>query len=132
MSIFGVSSDLSYQSLLIIHILLQLLDLQKKVRSDISAEYWLHKKCAYPERQLFDWGMMRIQYPFAMYGIGDSFLMDADDVHRKKRFTEVCVIYLLIIRFGSLYTAQIMTTMVVLSNFRGCQDLKRKKKIRQI
>ncbi|CAL4895736.1 unnamed protein product [Urochloa decumbens] len=67
---------------------LKLLDLQKKVRSDISAEYWLHKKCAYPERQLFDWGMMRIQYPFAMYGIGDSFLMDADDVHRKKRFTE--------------------------------------------
>ncbi|PUZ64003.1 hypothetical protein GQ55_3G109700 [Panicum hallii var. hallii] len=67
---------------------LKLLDLQKKVRSDISAEYWLHKKCAYPERQLFDWGMMRIRYPFAMYGIGDSFLMDADDVHRKKRFTE--------------------------------------------
>ncbi|CAN6326662.1 unnamed protein product [Urochloa humidicola] len=67
---------------------LKLLDLQKKVRSDISAEYWLHKRCAYPERQLFDWGMMRIQYPFAMYGIGDSFLMDADDVHRKKRFAE--------------------------------------------
>ncbi|KAG2624562.1 hypothetical protein PVAP13_3KG142700 [Panicum virgatum] len=67
---------------------LKLLDLQKKVRSDISAEYWLHKKCAYPEKQLFDWGMMRIRYPFAMYGIGDSFLMDADDVHRKKRFTE--------------------------------------------
>ncbi|XP_062179632.1 probable ATP-dependent DNA helicase CHR719 isoform X2 [Phragmites australis] len=67
---------------------LKLLDLQKKVRSDISAEYWLHKKCAYPERQLFDWGMMRIRYPFTMYGIGDSFLMDADDVHRKKRFTE--------------------------------------------
>ncbi|CAL4910376.1 unnamed protein product [Urochloa decumbens] len=67
---------------------LKLLDLQKKVRSDISAEYWLHKKCAYPERQLFDWGMMRVRYPFAMYGIGDSFLMDADDVHRKKRFAE--------------------------------------------
>lgn len=67
---------------------LKLLDLQKKVRSDISAEYWLHKKCAYPEKQLFDWGMMRIRYPFAMYGIGDSFLMDADDVHRKRRFTE--------------------------------------------
>ncbi|CAN6340591.1 unnamed protein product [Urochloa humidicola] len=67
---------------------LKLLDLQKKVRSDISAEYWLHKRCAYPERQLFDWGMMRVQYPFAMYGIGDSFLMDADDVHRKKRFAE--------------------------------------------
>jgi hypothetical protein len=122
----------SIESLLTIHILVQLLDLQKKVRSDISAEYWLHKKCAYPERQLFDWGMMRIQYPFAMYGIGDSFLMDADDVHRKKRFTEVCVIHLLIIRLGSLDTTQIMMTVFVLSNFRGCQDLKRKKRIRQI
>ncbi|KAL6607852.1 hypothetical protein ACP70R_040915 [Stipagrostis hirtigluma subsp. patula] len=67
---------------------LKLLDLQKKVRGDISAEYWLQKKCAFPERQLFDWGMMRIRYPFTMYGIGDSFSMDADDVHRKKRFTE--------------------------------------------
>ncbi|XP_062230731.1 probable ATP-dependent DNA helicase CHR719 [Phragmites australis] len=67
---------------------LKLLDLQKKVRSDISSEYWLHKKCAYPERQLFDWGMMRIRYPFTMYGIGDNFSMDADDVQRKKRFTE--------------------------------------------
>jgi len=48
-----------------------------------------------------------------MYGIGDSFLMDADDVHRKRRFTEVCVIYLLImiIRFAILYTAQIVITV---------------------
>ncbi|AQK42080.1 chromatin complex subunit A [Zea mays] len=67
---------------------LKLLDLQKKVRSDISAEYWLQKKCAYPERQLFDWGLMRIRYPLSMYGIGDILSMDADDVHRKKRFTE--------------------------------------------
>jgi hypothetical protein len=70
----------------------QLLDLQKKVRSDISAEYWLHKKCAFPEQQLFDWGMARIQYPFTMYGIGDSFLVDSDDVQHKKRFTEVCIL----------------------------------------
>uniref|UniRef100_A0A0E0PHD9 ATP-dependent DNA helicase CHR12 n=1 Tax=Oryza rufipogon TaxID=4529 RepID=A0A0E0PHD9_ORYRU len=67
---------------------LKLLDLQKKVRTDISAEYWLHKKCAHPDRQLFDWGMMRIRYPFTMYGIGDSFSMDADDINRKKRFSE--------------------------------------------
>ena len=73
---------------------MQLLDLQKKVRSDINAEYWLHKTCAYPERQLFDWGLMRIRYPLSMYGIGDILSMDADDVHRKKRFTEVCAIYL--------------------------------------
>ncbi|VAH02149.1 unnamed protein product [Triticum turgidum subsp. durum] len=65
-----------------------LLDLQKKVRSDVNAEYWLHKKCVHPERQLFDWGMMRIRYPFTMYGIGDGFSMDTDDIHRKKRFTE--------------------------------------------
>lgn len=67
---------------------LKLLELQKKVRSDICAEYWLQKKCAYPERQLYDWGMMRIRYPFAMYGIGDGFSMDSDDIHRKKRFAE--------------------------------------------
>uniref|UniRef100_A0A452XYF3 DNA helicase n=7 Tax=Aegilops tauschii subsp. strangulata TaxID=200361 RepID=A0A452XYF3_AEGTS len=67
---------------------LKLLDLQKKVRSDVNAEYWLHKKCAHPEKQLFDWGMMRIRYPFTMYGIGDGFSMDTDDIHRKKRFTE--------------------------------------------
>uniref|UniRef100_A0A0D9ZU39 ATP-dependent DNA helicase CHR12 n=1 Tax=Oryza glumipatula TaxID=40148 RepID=A0A0D9ZU39_9ORYZ len=67
---------------------LKLLDLQKKVRTDISAEYWLHKKCAHPDSQLFDWGMMRIRYPFTMYGIGDSFSMDADDINRKKRFSE--------------------------------------------
>jgi hypothetical protein len=29
-----------------------------------------------------------------MYGIGDILSMDADDVHRKKRFTEVCAIHL--------------------------------------
>ncbi|ONM60631.1 hypothetical protein ZEAMMB73_Zm00001d022441 [Zea mays] len=65
------------------------MDLQKKVRSDISAEYWLHKECAYRERQLFDfWGLMWIRHPLSMYGIGYILSMDADDVHRKKRFTE--------------------------------------------
>jgi SWI/SNF-related matrix-associated actin-dependent regulator of chromatin subfamily A protein 2/4 len=68
---------------------MQLLDFQKKVRSDINSEYWLHKKCAYPDKQLFDWGMMRIRYPCAMYGTGDGFSMDTEDMHRKKRFTEV-------------------------------------------
>ncbi|KAM0882918.1 hypothetical protein ACQ4PT_031959 [Festuca glaucescens] len=67
---------------------LKLLDFQKKVRSDINSEYWLHKKCAYPDKQLFDWGMMRIRYPCAMYGTGDGFSMDTEDMHRKKRFTE--------------------------------------------
>ncbi|XP_073009627.1 probable ATP-dependent DNA helicase CHR719 [Typha latifolia] len=67
---------------------LKLLELQRKVRSDVSAEYWLHEKCAYPEKQLYDWGMMRLRYPFSMYGIGDTFAMDVDDRHRKKRYTE--------------------------------------------
>lgn len=55
----------------------------------MSAEYWLHNICAYPDRQLFDWGMMRVQYPFSMYGIGDSFAIDVGERHRRKRYTEV-------------------------------------------
>ncbi|WOL03336.1 hypothetical protein Cni_G12056 [Canna indica] len=67
---------------------LKLVDLQRKVRSDVSAEYWLQKKCAHPDKRLFDWGMMRLQYPFIMYGIGDSFTMEADIRRRKKRHAE--------------------------------------------
>lgn len=67
----------------------QLVELQRKVRSDVCAEYWLNEKCAHPDKQLFDWGMMRLRYPFSMYGIGDSFRIEADDRHRKKRYTEV-------------------------------------------
>lgn len=59
------------------------------MRSDVCAEYWLNEKCAHPDKQLFDWGMMRLRYPFSMYGIGDSFRIEADDRHRKKRYTEV-------------------------------------------
>lgn len=66
-----------------------MVDLQRKVRADVYAEYWLHNECAHPERRLFDWGMMRIRYPFSMYGIGDSFRVEADDRHRKKRYAEV-------------------------------------------
>ncbi|KAJ3669650.1 hypothetical protein LUZ60_011600 [Juncus effusus] len=67
---------------------LKLLDLQKKLRSEISTEYWLREKCSYPDRQLYDWGMMRLRYSFSMYGIGDSFAMNEDDRHRKRRYTE--------------------------------------------
>lgn len=67
---------------------LKLVELQRKVRSDVSAEYWLHEKCAYPDKQLFDWGMMRLRYPFNMYGIGDAYLIEADDRQRKRRDTE--------------------------------------------
>ncbi|KAF8392449.1 hypothetical protein HHK36_022791 [Tetracentron sinense] len=65
---------------------LKLVDLQSKVRSDVSSEYWLREKCAYPDKQLFDWGMMRLRRP--LYGVGDAFAMEADDRLRKKRDTE--------------------------------------------
>ncbi|KAF7837257.1 putative ATP-dependent DNA helicase CHR12 isoform X1 [Senna tora] len=65
---------------------LKLAELQRKVRSDVSSEYWLNVKCAYPDRQLFDWGMMRLRRP--MYGVGDPFSMDTDDQLRKKRDAE--------------------------------------------
>ncbi|XP_061354403.1 probable ATP-dependent DNA helicase CHR12 isoform X3 [Gastrolobium bilobum] len=65
---------------------LNLAELQRKVRTDVSSEYWLNVICAYPDRQLFDWGMMRLRRP--LYGVGDPFAMDADDQIRKKRDAE--------------------------------------------
>lgn len=67
----------------------QLAELQRKVRSNVSSEYWLRVKCAEPDKQLFDWGMMRLQRP--LYGVGDAFAMDADDQFRKKRDAEVII-----------------------------------------
>ncbi|XP_078429763.1 SNF2/Brahma-type chromatin-remodeling protein CHR12 [Wolffia australiana] len=67
---------------------LKLAELQKKVRSDVSSEHRLFQKCTNPESQLFDWGMMRLRHPFILYGIGDSFAMEADDRQRKKRDAE--------------------------------------------
>ncbi|XP_020216057.1 probable ATP-dependent DNA helicase CHR12 isoform X1 [Cajanus cajan] len=65
---------------------LMLAELQRKVRTDVSSEYWLNVQCAYPDRQLFDWSMMRLRRP--PYGVGDPFAMDADDQIRKKRDAE--------------------------------------------
>lgn len=65
---------------------LKLAELQSKVRSDVSSEYWLQLKCAYSDKQLFDWGMMRLRRP--LYGVGDPFAMEADDQFRKKRDAE--------------------------------------------
>ncbi|XP_059450152.1 probable ATP-dependent DNA helicase CHR12 isoform X2 [Corylus avellana] len=65
---------------------LKLAELQSKVRSNVSSEYWLRVNCAEPDRQLFDWGMMRLRRP--LYGVGDAFAMDADDQFRKKRDAE--------------------------------------------
>ncbi|GKV19562.1 hypothetical protein SLEP1_g29803 [Rubroshorea leprosula] len=62
---------------------LKLEELQSKVRSDVSSEYWLHINCAYPERQLFDWDMARL--PFPSYGNFIPFTPEVDDQAREKR-----------------------------------------------
>ncbi|PWA75425.1 Helicase, C-terminal [Artemisia annua] len=66
---------------------LKLAELQRKVRSDVSSEYMLCLNCANPEKQLFDWGKMRLpRYP---YGVGDAFAVDSDNPLKKKRDAEV-------------------------------------------
>ncbi|XVE81561.1 hypothetical protein DITRI_Ditri15bG0074700 [Diplodiscus trichospermus] len=62
---------------------LKLAELQSKIRSHLSSEYWLHVNCASSEKQLFDWGMTRL--PFPSYGIFVPFTSEADDQARKKR-----------------------------------------------
>ena len=66
---------------------MQLAELQSKVRSEVSSEYWLRLNCVFPDKQLFDWGIMRLPHP--LYGIGDVFATEADDQFRKKRDAEV-------------------------------------------
>lgn len=70
----------------------QLAELQTKVRSEVASEYWLRLHSANPDKQLFDWGMMRLRRP--LYGIGDAFATEADDPLRKKRDAEVMVVLL--------------------------------------
>ncbi|XP_057960121.1 probable ATP-dependent DNA helicase CHR12 [Malania oleifera] len=65
---------------------LKLAELQSKVRSDVCSEHWIRVNCAYPNKQLFDWEMMRFRRPF--YGVGDAFAVEADDQLRKKRDAE--------------------------------------------
>ncbi|XP_050217949.1 probable ATP-dependent DNA helicase CHR12 [Mercurialis annua] len=65
---------------------LKLAELQSKVRTEVSSEYWLRLNCASPDKQLFDWGMMRLRRP--SYGVGDAFASEADDQFRKKRDAE--------------------------------------------
>ncbi|KAK6130355.1 hypothetical protein DH2020_035912 [Rehmannia glutinosa] len=65
---------------------LKLAELQSKVRSEVSSEYWLRLHCANPDKQLFDWGMMRLRRP--LYGIGDAFAVETDDPLKKKREAE--------------------------------------------
>ncbi|KAL9401532.1 hypothetical protein Peur_005381 [Populus x canadensis] len=77
--------DLQMKCLLELHGL-KLAELQSKVRSEVSSEYWLRLNCTFPDKQLFDWGIMRLPRP--LYGIGDVFAMEADDQFRKKRDAE--------------------------------------------
>ncbi|KAL1211796.1 putative ATP-dependent DNA helicase CHR12 [Cardamine amara subsp. amara] len=65
---------------------LKLRELQGKVRTEVSSEFWLRLNCSDVSSQLFDWGMMRLPRPF--YGVGDPFAMEADDQFRKKRDAE--------------------------------------------
>ncbi|GJQ90390.1 probable ATP-dependent DNA helicase CHR12 [Tanacetum coccineum] len=60
-----------------------LAELQTKVRSNVSSEYMLCLNCANPEKQLFDWGNMRL--PRFPYGVGDAFAVDSDNHLKKKR-----------------------------------------------
>ncbi|OMO61227.1 SNF2-related protein [Corchorus capsularis] len=62
---------------------IKLAELQSKIRSQVSSEYWLQLNCAYPDKQLFDWGMARL--PFTSYGIFVPYTTEADDQARKKR-----------------------------------------------
>ncbi|KZV33593.1 hypothetical protein F511_34361 [Dorcoceras hygrometricum] len=65
---------------------LKLAELQNKIRSEVISEYWLRLHCANPDKQLFDWGMMRLRRP--LYGIGDAFAVETDDPLKKKRDAE--------------------------------------------
>ncbi|ESQ41939.1 hypothetical protein EUTSA_v10015665mg, partial [Eutrema salsugineum] len=65
---------------------LKLRELQRKVRAEVSSEYWLRLNCARPDSQLYDWGMMRLPRP--LYGVGDPFAMEANDHFRNKRDAE--------------------------------------------
>ncbi|KAJ8766328.1 hypothetical protein K2173_022387 [Erythroxylum novogranatense] len=64
----------------------ELRELQSKVRSEVSSEYWMRHLCASPDNQLFDWGMMRLHRP--LYGIVDAFAREPDDQFRKKGNSE--------------------------------------------
>ncbi|KAJ8622684.1 hypothetical protein MRB53_031213 [Persea americana] len=65
----------------------KLAELQRKVRSEVAAEYWLRERCAYPDRQLYDWGMMRLPSR-PIDDMGGSLAMEADERMRKKRDAE--------------------------------------------
>ncbi|CAN6475338.1 unnamed protein product [Victoria cruziana] len=67
---------------------LKLLDLQRKVRADVSSEYWLQEKCSFADKHLFDWGMMRLRRTLPLFGNGDASYVEVDDHQRKRRDEE--------------------------------------------
>eukprot|EP00252_Welwitschia_mirabilis_P025329 TRINITY_DN7867_c0_g1_i1.p1 TRINITY_DN7867_c0_g1~~TRINITY_DN7867_c0_g1_i1.p1 ORF type:complete len:1150 (+),score=277.75 TRINITY_DN7867_c0_g1_i1:156-3605(+) len=67
---------------------LKLIDLQRKVRSRVSAEYRLREECSSPDKHLFDWGLMRLQRPLPLSGVGDAVAAEADERQRKRRDAE--------------------------------------------
>ncbi|GLJ26578.1 hypothetical protein SUGI_0515320 [Cryptomeria japonica] len=67
---------------------IKLADLQKRVRSDVSAEYHLREECANPEKQLFDWGHMRLRRTLPLFGMGDAPTTEADERLRRRRDAE--------------------------------------------
>lgn len=74
----------------------------------MSSEYWLRLNCASPDKQLFDWGMMRLRRP--LYGIGDAFATEADDQFRKKRDVEVIMLSSSLLVFFSLLPLLLIVT----------------------
>ena len=59
----------------------------------MTSEYMLCLNCVYPEKKLFDWGMMRLSRP--SYGVGDAFAVDSDNHLKKKRDAEVIFYFVL-------------------------------------
>jgi hypothetical protein len=72
-------------------ICVQLLELQKKIRSELSEEYWLTEKCSCPcpGNQLYDWTMMRLPYPATSFILGDVNFANEEDCERKRRYNKV-------------------------------------------
>ncbi|KAH9287744.1 hypothetical protein KI387_031861, partial [Taxus chinensis] len=67
---------------------LKLADLQKKVRSEVNAEYHLREECANPGKHLFDWGHMRLRRTLPLFGMGDAPATEADERLRRRRDAE--------------------------------------------
>ena len=66
----------------------QLVDLQEKVRSEISAEYDLREECANPGKQLFDWCIMCACRTLPLFGMGDASTNEVNERQCRRRDAE--------------------------------------------